>query len=76
MEQKFTLTDQDKTYDVSVHAAGKATIYRVDFTDGRKPLVITYASDSNGRGFWTSVPQGRQQEAEEFGNLIDIHQKK
>lgn len=76
LEQQFTIQYSSQSYDVAVHAVGKTTVYRISFPDGRKPLVITSATDSNYRNFWTSVPQGRQPEAEEFGKLIDIHLNK
>jgi len=52
------------------HAIGGHDVYRIAFPDKRKPLVITYAVDARSKDFWTSVPQGRQAEAEAIGKLI------
>jgi hypothetical protein len=45
-------------------------VFHVRFADRTKPLAITIGQDSREKKFWTSVPQGRQQEAEEIGKLI------
>ena len=58
---------------VQAHRMGKNTIYRINYPDNRKPLVITKADRPNGKAFWTSIPEGRQKEAEIIGNLIDNH---
>jgi hypothetical protein len=50
-------------------------LYGVVFADKRQPLVMTVATKSSGKQFWTSVPEGRQQEAEAIGALIDNHYK-
>lgn len=49
----------------------KRTVYHVVFADRRTPIVLTVALRQNGESFWTSVPEGRQREAEEIGALID-----
>ena len=61
---------------VTEHELGDNQIYRVVFPDQRKPLVITQAMIGSKRAFWTSIPQGRQQEAEMIGELILNHFKK
>jgi hypothetical protein len=53
------------------YAIKKGEVYHVVFSDNRKPLVITLAERPNGKDFWTSLPEGRQQEAEDIGRLID-----
>jgi len=45
--------------------------FRVSFSSARKPIVIARASDINAVRFWTSIPEGRQQEAEGVGALIE-----
>jgi len=45
--------------------------FRVTFQDGRKPLVLARASNSESTKFWTSIPEGRQKEADEVGGLIE-----
>lgn len=44
--------------------------FRIVFQDGRKPLVIARASNADAAKFWTSIPEGRQKEADEIGGLI------
>lgn len=50
-------------------------VYRIEFSDGRKSLIITKAVNSWSKDFWTSIPQGRLEEAESIGELIDKHLK-
>jgi hypothetical protein len=52
---------------------GAQVIFRVQFPDRRSPLVLTRAEHANANRFWTSVPEGRQPEAEEIGPLIANH---
>ena len=49
----------------------KHVAYYIKFSSARKPITIARAKfvDSNIR--WTSVPEGRQKEAEGIGELID-----
>lgn len=55
------------------HFLSGQTIFHVVFPDKRKPLVITRPLDANATRFWTSIPEGRQKEAEEIGPLITAH---
>ncbi|MBD1385846.1 hypothetical protein IDJ75_11195 [Mucilaginibacter rigui] len=45
-------------------------VFYIQFSDGRKALTSTIAEDRREKKFWTSIPQGRQKEAEETGKLI------
>lgn len=49
----------------------KHIAYYVRFSSSRQPITIARAKfvDSNAR--WTSIPEGRQKEAEGIGALID-----
>lgn len=47
--------------------------FQVKFSSSRKPLLIVRATDFNGDKFWTSMPEGRQTEAEGVGELIEQH---
>ncbi|MBO9681953.1 MAG: hypothetical protein J7502_04690 [Flavisolibacter sp.] len=49
--------------------------FRVAFSSSRLPIVITKAKGADKSNFWTSVPEGRQQEAEGVGKLIEEHLK-
>lgn len=47
-----------------------ARVFHIVFSAGRKPLNITIATNSDDEKFWTSVPEGRQEEAELAGKII------
>ena len=53
-----------------VDMPGAGIIYRVLFPGRRPPLILTRADRFQADRFWTSLPQGRQKEAEEIGPLI------
>jgi hypothetical protein len=60
---------------VRKHVIHAVEVYRVVFADGRPPMTITEAQKNSRRTFWTSIPEGRQQEAEDIGELITNHFK-
>ncbi|TSD67642.1 hypothetical protein FFF34_009720 [Inquilinus sp. KBS0705] len=45
-------------------------IFYIQFPDKRKVLTITVGKGLGDEKFWTSIPEGRQEEAEEVGKLI------
>jgi len=45
--------------------------FRASFSSKREPIVVARATDIDNNRFWTSVPQGRQNEAEAIGKLIE-----
>lgn len=49
--------------------------YRIEFSSARQPLVIARAMGMQKEHFWTSVPEGRQQEAAGIGQMIDDYFK-
>ena len=54
----------------------KATeFFIVAFEDKRPNLALTLGKKLSGKPFWTSIPEGRQKEAQEIGYLIDNHFK-
>lgn len=56
---------------VSDHTIKSARLFHIVFGDGkRRPLNITIAEAEGGEKFWTSVPEGRQEEAEFVGKVI------
>lgn len=67
--EKFEIEKDGQKILVSEHTVNDQQIYRLTFDNDRVPLVITRAVTWHGE-LWTSIPQGRQQEAEEFGKLI------
>ena len=71
----FELGLKYNTIKVRRHLIGTQFIFRIVFMDKRLPMVITRASNSIADNFWTSVPEGRQKEAEEIGILISEYFK-
>ena len=45
--------------------------FHVKFSSNRRPITIARAKGMDAPFFWTSVPEGRQQEAEGVGKLIE-----
>ena len=61
---------------VQRHAiAGTQTVYKVVFSDGRPPLVLTRATGKDIGRHWTSIPEGRLTEAQQVGPLIEQYYK-
>lgn len=66
---KFEVEAEGIKIMVSEHTVHDQQVYRLIFNDKRAPLVITRATTWQGKT-WTSIPQGRQQEAETFGQIV------
>lgn len=60
---------------VQRHSISEQVIFRIIYPGKIPPLVLTHAIRENGTRFWTSIPEGRQREAEEIGKLIVEHFK-
>lgn len=69
----FELPYKDGTLKIQEHTVADTPVFRIVFPDRTQPLVVTRAMRSNYTDFWTSIPEGRQQEAEEIGVLISEH---
>lgn len=69
-QQKFSLDFKGEILNVRRLYVANQVLFHVEFSTDKKPLVLTRASDNNQNRFWTSIPQGRQSEAEEIGPLI------
>ena len=52
------------------------TAFKVDFSSSRKSIVVARTKNFTGSKFWTSIPEGRQKEAEGVGKLIEEYFKK
>ena len=74
-QDNFELDFKDGKVQIRRHSIGKDVIFQVAFSDGTRPLVLTRAKHSNAYKFWTSIPEGRQDEAEEVGLLISEYFK-
>jgi hypothetical protein len=69
--QQFEITYQGLTAMVAEHSLKSGRVFHVDFAQPTiKPFIITVAYDSDDKKFWTSVPEGRQELAEEVGRLV------
>jgi hypothetical protein len=55
---------------VTGHTIKSARVFHVVYPNSKPALNITIAEDSEGVKFWTSVPEGRQEEAEFAGKAI------
>lgn len=73
MEIPFDIEYKGLTAKVKQIGYDENRIFNVTFSDKRKPLIITVSVKRDGTKWWTSVPQGRQIEAEEVGKLIAIY---
>lgn len=71
----FELNFKDGRIRIQRHLVANQTIYRIVFSDKRNPLVITRALTENATRWWTSIPEGRQREAEKIGPLIEAYFK-
>lgn len=61
---------------VSEVKIGTQVVYRVLFKTARKPLILNEALDRKNNIFWTSIPEGRQAEADQIGPLITNYLKR
>lgn len=68
--ETFEIAFENKKVPVQVLRSGSTVLYIVKFSE-RGPLAINRAIKYEGGYFWTSVPEGRQREAEVIGSLID-----
>jgi hypothetical protein len=55
---------------VSVHIIKSAKVFHLVYPSLREPLNLTIANAENGSKFWTSLPEGRQEEAEVAGAVV------
>jgi hypothetical protein len=71
----FELDFHEGKINITRHTIGSQFIFRVVFSNKKSPLVVTRALHTNAYKFWTSIPEGRQREAEEVGELISEYFK-
>lgn len=69
----FQIEWRNKELDVVPKKIGGDWVYIVRFPDRTPPLMLTLATKEKGGHFWTSVPEGRQKEAEQIGPMIIGH---
>lgn len=51
------------------------TAFRAVFSSSRQPLVLARSKNTERKMFWTSIPEGRQKEAEGVGKMIEEYFK-
>ena len=68
--ERFNIAYQGQQLDVQILDVGGQRIYKVNFLSGAT-LLMTRAKNADGVYFWTSVPEGKQRQAEEIGSLIE-----
>lgn len=54
----------------------KFSAFRIVFSSPRPQLIVARAKNAEKTNFWTSVPEGRQKEAEALGQLIEDYLSK
>lgn len=74
--ERFTFSHQGQIVRVHPKKVGRDIVYALYFEDGRQPLVLTLAEANEGGKFWTSLPEGRQPEADVFGPLVAAYKPK
>ena len=73
MKLPFTIFYAGKTVSVEPIRKGNSFLFMIIFPDGTPRLAITRAVGEDMHKFWTSIPEGRQKEAERIGPLIVSH---
>ncbi len=73
MQQAFSVSLYGKTLSVEPMKKGSSYVFMIIFPDGTPRLAITRAINVDQSKFWTSIPEGRQPEAERIGPLIVAH---
>jgi hypothetical protein len=68
-DEEFQIDINGLMMKVTSHLINGDEVFHIIFSDGRPPLIVNEVN-SCGRIFWTSIPQGRQKEAEFFGARI------
>jgi hypothetical protein len=77
IEQPFEIESNGIVIKVSEHVIADERVFHLVFPDKRKELNLIVAEERpSGKRFWTSTPEGRQEEAEQFGKLIADHIRK
>lgn len=58
---------------ISEHELQGKRVFHADLGEASKALVLTVGLNNRNEKFWTSIPQGRQDEAQQIGKLIAEH---
>lgn len=68
--EKFTIFYKERDIEVEWLSINGVSVFKIPMNN-KSPLFITRATKENGRKFWTSIPEGRQSEAEALGPLVE-----
>jgi len=69
-ESPFSLDYRSKPIMVEEDYINDNRVFKINFSDGTKPLMLTVGTNQKGDRFWVSVPPKRMQEAGEIGPMI------
>ena len=75
-DERFSIESHGVVIDCQRLDIPNYVAFRVEFSSKRKPLIIAKAAGMDVRFFWTSIPEGRQKEAEGVGKLIEEYLSK
>lgn len=70
-DEQFTFEAYGVTINCQKLDISKDLAYYITFSSNRKPIVIARAKFQDSDARWTSIPEGRQKEAEGLGALIE-----
>jgi hypothetical protein len=70
LEPPFGILYEGRTVKVTEHDLKGKRVFYIDYDGWKRPLTVTVALRDTGEKFWTSIPEGRQKEAEDVGKLI------
>jgi hypothetical protein len=70
-DEQFSFESHGVTLTVQRLKFPKEVVFKIEFNSKRLPLVISRAKGVDRPIFWTSIPEGRQTEAEGVGKLIE-----
>lgn len=68
--KSFDIVVGEQAAQVTIHKIKSAKVFHLVFAARRPSLNITVATNDDGGKFWTSVPEGRQEEAELAGKAV------
>ncbi|MGZ3814174.1 MAG: hypothetical protein ACXVA0_20745 [Mucilaginibacter sp.] len=66
----FEIDMEGQSVQITIHKIKAAKVFHLVYPSRRPDLNITVAINNDGEKFWTSMPEGRQEEAELAGKLI------
>ena len=68
--KSFDIVVGEQAAQVTIHKIKSAKVFHLVFAARRPSLNSTIATNDDGGKFWTSVPEGRQEEAELAGKAV------